>query len=84
MILYCVLACVILYGGNALSIGLEQLTIPGSLNPSHPSCEPHLSDTLIVFVCSTGAQYDVGFYYFDDSAVLSNEHTVTVQSVTHV
>ena len=79
-----VLACVILNCGNALTFGLEELTIPGSLNPSNPTCEPYLSDTLIVFVCSSGAQYDVGFFYFDGSPVLYNNHTVHVQAVTHV
>ena len=78
MCLYFVLACVLLYRGNALTIGLEELTIPGSLNPSYPSCEPYLSDTIIVFVCSTGTEYDVGFYYFDHSPVLYNEHTIHV------
>ena len=69
---------------SELQIPLEQLSVSASLNPSHSECEPFLSDTLLLFVCSGRSPMEIGFYYFDRPPTLRNDHVLHVSSCTHV
>ena len=73
-------ACVFSRIGKAdSSISLTQIDIPES-----DDCIPYLSDTLMVFICSSGSSIEIQFYYFKKPPNLLNWHNVNVNAVYHI